>query len=159
MLWVLERTVSLMALFSPQISCFNWWKRYQFYVHFCCCLSWPKSISVLQCKLIICNVILCLNCKGGLLLFLLLFVTPIVGFCNCSMFCCALLCVHSSFAIISGCFALFVLLVSHCCVAFPHDAIGLSAVCDCGISCPYSLPTFGETANWLPISYCLEPVY
>ena len=31
---------------------------------------------------------------------LLLTVTPIVGFCNCSMFCCALLCVHSSFAII-----------------------------------------------------------
>ena len=56
---------------------------------------------MLQCKLIICNVILLLNCKGGLLLFLLLFVTPIVGFCNCSMFCCALLCVHSSFAIIS----------------------------------------------------------
>ena len=23
-----------------------------------------------------------------------------MGFCNCSMFCCALLCVHSSFAII-----------------------------------------------------------
>ena len=30
----------------------------------------------------------------------LLVVTPIVGFCNLSMFCCALLCVHSSFAII-----------------------------------------------------------
>ena len=30
----------------------------------------------------------------------LLIVTPIVGFCNCSMFYCALLCVHSSFAII-----------------------------------------------------------
>ena len=28
----------------------------------------------------------------------LLIVTPIVGFCNCSMFCYALLCVHSSFA-------------------------------------------------------------
>ena len=28
-------------------------------------------------------------------------VTPIVGFCNCSVFCCALLCVHSCFAIIS----------------------------------------------------------
>ena len=70
---------------------------------------------------------------------LLLIVTSIVGFCNCSMFCCALLCVHSSFAIISMgracCFALFVFLVSHdCCVALPHDARGLSAVCDCGIS-------------------------
>ena len=30
----------------------------------------------------------------------LLIVAPIVGFCNCSMFCCALLCVHSSFEII-----------------------------------------------------------
>ena len=32
---------------------------------------------------------------------LLFIVTPIVGFCNCSIFSCALLCVHSSFAIIS----------------------------------------------------------
>ena len=32
---------------------------------------------------------------------LLMIVTPIVGFCNCSMFCLALLCVHYSFAIIS----------------------------------------------------------
>ena len=31
----------------------------------------------------------------------LLIVTPIVGFYNCSMFCRAILCVHSSFAIIS----------------------------------------------------------
>ena len=31
----------------------------------------------------------------------LLIVTLYLGFCNCSMFCCALLCVHSSFAIIS----------------------------------------------------------
>ena len=31
----------------------------------------------------------------------LLIVTPIVGFCNCSRFCCVLLCIHSSFAIIS----------------------------------------------------------
>ena len=30
---------------------------------------------------------------------LLLIVTPIVGFCKCSMFCTALLYVHSSFAI------------------------------------------------------------
>ena len=32
--------------------------------------------------------------------------------------------------------ALFVLLVFYdCCVALPHSATGLSAVCDCGISC------------------------
>ena len=30
----------------------------------------------------------------------LLIVTPIVGYCNCSMFWCDLLCVHSSFAFI-----------------------------------------------------------
>ena len=35
----------------------------------------------------------------------------------------------------AGCFALFVFLVSHdCCVALPYDAMGLSAVYDCGIS-------------------------
>ena len=68
-------------------------------------------------------------------------VSPIAEFCNCSMFCCELLCVHSSFAIIligeekASCFALFVFLVSgDCCVEFPYDAMGLSAVCDCGIS-------------------------
>ena len=44
----------------------------------------------------------------------LLFVAPIVGFCVCSMFCCTLLCILSSFAIImhdgeerAGCFILF----------------------------------------------------
>ena len=37
--------------------------------------------------------------KGVVLL--LLIVTAIVGLCTCSMFCCALLCVHSSFAITS----------------------------------------------------------
>ena len=26
-----------------------------------------------------------------------------------------------------------------CCVAFPHDTTGLSAVCDCGIAWAYSL--------------------
>ena len=30
----------------------------------------------------------------------LLIVTPIIGFYNCSMFCCAFLCVHYSFAVI-----------------------------------------------------------
>ena len=35
----------------------------------------------------------------------------------------------------AGCFALFVFLMSHdCCVALPHDAMGLSEICDCGIS-------------------------
>ena len=65
-----------------------------------------------------------------------------MGFCNCSMFCCVLqLSVHSSFAIVLMgkrelvVFALFVFLVSlDCCVALPHDATALSAVCDCGIS-------------------------
>ena len=38
---------------------------------------------------------------GSVVVDLLLIVTPIVGFCNCSKFCCVVLCVHSSFAIIS----------------------------------------------------------
>ena len=52
-----------------------------------------------------------------------------------------LLCVHYSFANHldgekrAGCFALFVFLVSHdCCAALPRGAMGMSAVCDCGIS-------------------------
>ena len=56
------------------------------------------------------------------------------------MFCCMLLYVHSSIAIIlvgrgAGCFAWFVSLVSRGgWVALPRGALGLSAVCDCGIS-------------------------
>ena len=35
----------------------------------------------------------------------------------------------------AGCFDLFVFLVSRdCCVALSHDATGVSAVCDCGMS-------------------------
>ena len=35
----------------------------------------------------------------------------------------------------ASCFAWFVCLVSRdCCVALPRGAMGLSAVCDCGIS-------------------------
>ena len=70
-----------------------------------------------------------------LLLIRCLIVTPIVGFFNCSVLCCALLCVHSSFAIISmgkraDCFALFVFLVSHdFCPLYGFK--GLRAVCDC----------------------------
>ena len=63
-----------------------------------------------------------------------------MGFCDCSMSCCALLCVHSSFAITSigkrelVALFFFVFLVSRgCCVALPHGSRGLSAVCDCGI--------------------------
>ena len=37
-----------------------------------------------------------------------------------------------------GCFALFVFLMSRdCCEALPRGPTGLSAVCDCGISCLY----------------------
>ena len=57
------------------------------------------------------------------------------------MFCCTLLYVHSSIAIILmgkrelGYFASFVLLVSRCgWAALPRSVTGLSAVCDCGIS-------------------------
>ena len=64
-----------------------------------------------------------------------------MGFCNCSMFCCALLFVHSSFAIIlMGKRELVALLCfiflefRDCCVALPRGAMGLYAVCDCGVS-------------------------
>ena len=53
-------------------------------------------------------------------------------------------------------FALFVYLVPRdCCVALPNDATGLSAVCECGVSCSYSLTVF--IFDWLPdkrISSC-----
>ena len=78
-----------------------------------------------------------------LCLSLLIIVASIVGVFYCSMFCCASLYVHSRFAITllekrelrAGCFAWFVFLVSrYCCVALSRGAMGLSAVCDCGIS-------------------------
>ena len=62
-----------------------------------------------------------------------------MGVCNCSMFCCTLLYVQSSIAIIlvgkRGLVALLVL-SSWCLVMveLPRGATGLSAVCDCGIS-------------------------
>ena len=64
-----------------------------------------------------------------------------MGFCNCSKFCCVVLCVHSSFAIISMgkrelvSFSLFVFLVSpDNCVALPYDVRDFSAGSDCVIS-------------------------
>ena len=70
----------------------------------------------------------------------MLIVAPIVGFCKCYMFVVRyfmsiLVCYQLDGEEITGCFTLFVFLVSRdCCVALPHDATGLSAVCDCGIS-------------------------
>ena len=70
--------------------------------------------------------------------------------CNCSMFCCTFLYVHSSFAIIlMGKRKLLALLsLSSCCflmcVALHRDAMGLSAICDCGISWSYSLTILGS---------------
>ena len=63
-----------------------------------------------------------------------------VGFCNCSMFCCALLLVHTSFAIISMrkrelvallCLSSWCLMIV---VWLFLTMLSLSAVCDCGIS-------------------------
>ena len=86
-----------------------------------------------------------------------------MGFCNCSMFCCALLYVHSSFAInlmakrklvallsiSSWCLVIVVFLfleVPWAClqfliVVFPDHAhlLFLSVVCDCDISWSHSL--------------------
>ena len=65
-----------------------------------------------------------------------------MGFCNCSMFCCALLCVHSSFfkhLDMLLCFICHPDFSSLLCVALADGAAGLSAVFDCGISYSYSL--------------------
>ena len=60
-----------------------------------------------------------------------------MGVCNWSMFCCTLLNVHSSIAIILMGKRELVALLSLSrdgVVALPRGAMGLSAVCDCGIS-------------------------
>ena len=66
-----------------------------------------------------------------------------VGVMCLSLFCYALLCVHSSVCSHfeeeekAGCFAIIVLPMycfHKCPVTLPHGAVGLSAVCDCGIS-------------------------
>ena len=56
--------------------------------------------------------------------------------CNCFMFCCTLLYVHSSFSIIlMGKRGLVAYLMSRDdCVALPRSVMGVSAVCDCSIS-------------------------
>ena len=61
--------------------------------------------------------------------------------CNCPMFCCTLLYVHSSFAItligkrkLVALLGFFFPVSLDGCVALPHGAMGLSAVCDCDIS-------------------------
>ena len=59
-------------------------------------------------------------------------------FCNCFVvryFMSILVLQSSRWGRETGCFALFVFLVSRdCCVALLHEDLGLSAVCDCGIS-------------------------
>ena len=51
-------------------------------------------------RALLCWLCMCYD-NGSVVVDSLMIVTPIVGFCYCSMFCFALLCVHSSFAIIS----------------------------------------------------------
>ena len=67
----------------------------------------------------------------------------------CSIFCCALLCVLSSFAIIlMGKRELVALLcLSSWCLAvdFPHFTMSWSAVCDCGISRSHSFAFLNES--------------
>ena len=81
--------------------------------------------------------------SGAVVLLLLAFC--FVGVCDCSVFCCALLCVRSGVAVVlvcvcvggggGCCFAWFVFLVSRGgWAAILRGASGFSAVCDCGIS-------------------------
>ena len=57
----------------------------------------------------------------------------VVGVLCLSLFCCVLLCVLSSFAIIKRWLRSF---LSSCkrSVTLPHGAVGWSAVCDCGMT-------------------------
>ena len=78
-----------------------------------------------------------------------------MGVCNCSLFCCTLFYVHSSFAIIlmgkrglvdvlslsSWCLVIIIWLV----LAVPCGSMALSAVCDCGISYYVGHPIKNET--------------
>ena len=64
--------------------------------------------------------------------FSLLIVTPIVGFCKCSMFCCAMLWVHSSFAIIlmgRGLLVVLLSLSSGCLVVVVWLSLTVPCVC------------------------------
>ena len=82
--------------------------------------------------------------KAAVLLIRCLMCFPlVVGFLCLSLFCCALLCVLSSFAIHleeeerTGCFTFIVLRMScycKCSVTLPHGAVGWSALFDWGIS-------------------------
>ena len=73
-----------------------------------------------------------------------------MGFNVRSLFCFGVLCVLSSFAIISlgkRELVALLLLCSECrSLTFPHGAKGWSVVCDCGISWLYSV-TFGHKAG------------
>ena len=70
-----------------------------------------------------------------------------MGFCYFYMFCCALHSLDEEERAV--CFAFFVFLTScYCCVYFPHGAMGLSAVCDCGISWSYALTVLGNMKEW-----------
>ena len=78
------------------------------------------------------------------MVYLLFYILPIVcGSLFMSLFCYALLFVHSSFAIIlKRKFAFICLQLSCYCkgsMAPPHGALGWSAVCGCDISWSYSL--------------------
>ena len=66
----------------------------------------------------------------------LFIVTPNVGVCNCSMFCCTLLYVHSSFAIIliSERELVALLILSPWCLVMAAWLFPAVPVCDCGIS-------------------------
>ena len=80
-----------------------------------------------------------------LLIYCLMCFPLCVGVLGLSLFCYALFCVHSSFAIIlkrKSKLVALVLLSYRCIVTLPHGAVGWSAVCDCGSSRSYSLIFF-----------------
>ena len=85
-----------------------------------------------------------------------------MGILCLSLFWNALLCVTSSFAIIlkrerererAGFFAFIVLQMScycKCSKALPHGVVGWSEMCDCGLSCSYSLTFWNSKIDSIP---------
>ena len=87
---------------------------------------------------------------GSVVVDFLFIVTLIVGVCNCSMFCCTLLYVHSSIAIILKGKREFVGLLnlsSWCLVMVERLSRCHGVVCDCGISGSYALTFFAITIS------------
>ena len=121
---VINIVIYLMSVYYKNLMCFNCWQLY-----------FSSKFNVSQCDK---------SLSAGFLFI----VTPIVGVCNCSMFCCTSLYVHSVLQLSWWGRESWLL----CLICLPgvswwlsgssSRCHGVSAVCDCGISWSYSLTIF-----------------